>query len=137
MGTGEEEKSAETLLAMAQQCMAGGVSKRSVVIALGGGVVLNVAGLLAALVYRGIRLVHVPTTLMAQHDVITSLKTAVNLCGRKNNFGTYYASILNLVDVGYLRTLPKPRKCTSKSTHTRTSKSPAAVVYRPSLTECL
>jgi 3-dehydroquinate synthetase len=109
MGTGEEEKSAETLLAMAQQCMAGGVSKRSVVIAFGGGVVLNVAGLLAALTYRGIRLVHVPTTLMAQHDVITSLKTAINLCGRKNNFGTYYASILNLVDVRFLRSLPQPQ----------------------------
>ena len=107
MGKGEEEKSAETLLAMTQRCFSGGVSKRSVVVAFGGGVVLNVAGLMAALIYRGIRLVHVPTTLMAQHDVITSLKTAVNLCGRKNNLGTYYASVLNLVDVGFLRTLPE------------------------------
>jgi 3-dehydroquinate synthase/2-deoxy-scyllo-inosose synthase len=107
MGKGEAEKSAETLMAMTAQCFAGGVSKRSVVVAFGGGIVLNVAGLLAALVYRGIRLVHVPTTLMAQHDVITSIKTAVNLCGRKNNFGTYYSSLLNLVDVGFLRTLPE------------------------------
>lgn len=107
MGTGEAEKSAETLLAMTQQCFNSAVSKRSVVVAFGGGVVLNVAGLMAALIYRGIRLVHVPTTLMAQHDVITSLKTAVNLCGRKNNLGTYYSSILNLVDVGLLRTLPE------------------------------
>ena len=106
MGKGEAEKSAETLLAMTQQCFAGGVSKRSVIVALGGGVLLNVAGLAAALIYRGIRLVHMPTTLMAQHDVITSLKTAVNLCGRKNNFGTHYPSILNLVDVDFLRTLP-------------------------------
>ncbi len=107
MGKGEESKTAETLLAITQQCFNGGVSKRSVVVAFGGGVVLNVAGLMAALIYRGIRLVHVPTTLMAQHDVITSLKTAVNLCGRKNNLGTYYSSVLNLVDVGFLRTLPK------------------------------
>ena len=107
MGKGEEAKSAETLLQMTQQCFEHAVSKRSVIVAFGGGVVLNVVGLMAALIYRGIRLVHVPTTLMAQHDVITSQKTAVNLCGRKNNLGTYYASCLNLVDVGFLRTLPE------------------------------
>jgi 3-dehydroquinate synthase/2-deoxy-scyllo-inosose synthase len=107
MKSGEKHKSFETLGELTRGAFREGVSKRSVVIPFGGGVVLNVGGLLGASIYRGIRMVHVPTTLMAQHDVITSLKTAVNVLERKNNFGVFHPSILNLVDVSYLRTLPR------------------------------
>jgi 3-dehydroquinate synthetase len=43
---------------------------------------------------------------MAQNDVVPSMKTAINACDRKNNFGTFHASSLNVVDTRYLRTLP-------------------------------
>ena len=107
MGTGEHYKSLATLENLVADAFRNGVSKRSVIVPFGGGIVLNTGGLVGATIFRGLRMVHVPTTLMAQHDVITSLKTAVNVLERKNNFGVFHPSILNLVDVGYLKTLPR------------------------------
>jgi 3-dehydroquinate synthase/2-deoxy-scyllo-inosose synthase len=77
-----------------------------VVLVFGGGATMNVGGLAAALIYRGLRLCYVPTTLMAQNDVVPSMKTAINLCERKNNFGTFHAASLNVLDTRYLHTLP-------------------------------
>ena len=67
---------------------------------------MNLGGLAAALIYRGLPMCYVPTTLMAQNDVVPSMKTAINLGGRKNTFGTFHAASLNIVDTRYLRTLP-------------------------------
>ena len=58
--------------------MSGGATKRSLVLVFGGGASMNVGGLAAALIYRGLRLCYVPTTLMAQNDVVPSMKTAIN-----------------------------------------------------------
>ena len=55
----------------------------------GGGVVLNLGGLAASLMYRGIRFVHVPTTLMAQSDVIVSNKQGINFASGKNRLGVF------------------------------------------------
>jgi len=53
------------------------------------------------------KLVYVPTTLLAMHDVVTSLKTSICFDGRKNNIGSFYAPVKILVDVGFCRTLPR------------------------------
>jgi 3-dehydroquinate synthetase len=103
---GERCKTLPVLGELTETFVAGGATKRSVVLAFGGGAAMNVGGLAAALIYRGLRLCYVPTTLMAQNDVVPSTKTAINLCDRKNNFGTFHTASLNVVDTRYLHTLP-------------------------------
>jgi len=103
---GERSKTFAVLGDVADACLTGGATKRSLVLVFGGGATMNVGGLAAALIYRGLRLCYVPTTLMAQNDVVPSMKTAINVCGRKNNFGTFHAAALNVVDTRYLHTLP-------------------------------
>jgi 3-dehydroquinate synthase/2-deoxy-scyllo-inosose synthase len=103
---GERSKTLHVLGEVTEACLSGGATKRSLVLVFGGGATMNVGGLAAALIYRGLRLCYVPTTLMAQNDVVPSMKTAINLCDRKNNFGTFHASSLNVVDTRYLHTLP-------------------------------
>jgi 3-dehydroquinate synthase/2-deoxy-scyllo-inosose synthase len=76
------------------------------VIGLGGGLTGNVAGLVAALLYRGIRLVQVPTTFLAMSDSVLSLKQTVNAGCGKNLLGTFHKPEFVWVDLGYLSTLP-------------------------------
>jgi 3-dehydroquinate synthase/2-deoxy-scyllo-inosose synthase len=83
-----------------------GATRASCLVTFGGGVTGNLGGLVAALLYRGIRLVHVPTTLVSIHDSVISLKQAVNAAAGKNMIGTYYAPHFVLADTAYLRTLP-------------------------------
>jgi 3-dehydroquinate synthase/2-deoxy-scyllo-inosose synthase len=103
---GERSKTLRVLGDVAERCLTGGATKRSLVLVFGGGATMNLGGLAAALIYRGLRLCYVPTTLMAQNDVVPSMKTAINFCDRKNNFGTFHAASLNVVDTRYLHTLP-------------------------------
>ena len=103
---GERCKTFPVLGDVTEACLTGGATKRSLVLVFGGGATMNLGGLAAALIYRGLRLCYVPTTLMAQNDVVPSMKTAINVCGRKNNFGTFHAASLNVVDTRYLHTLP-------------------------------
>jgi 3-dehydroquinate synthase/2-deoxy-scyllo-inosose synthase len=103
---GERCKTLSVLEGVAEACLTGGATKNSLVLVFGGGAAMNVGGLAAALIYRGLRLCYVPTTLMAQNDVVPSMKTAINFCDRKNNFGTFHAASLNVVDTRYLHTLP-------------------------------
>jgi 3-dehydroquinate synthase/2-deoxy-scyllo-inosose synthase len=83
-----------------------GATRASCIVAFGGGVTGNLAGLVAALLFRGIRLVHVPTTLVSIHDSVISLKQAVNAKAGKNMIGTYYVPEFVLADTAYLSTLP-------------------------------
>jgi 3-dehydroquinate synthase/2-deoxy-scyllo-inosose synthase len=103
---GEQCKTFAVLGEAIETFIAGGATKRSLVLAFGGGAAMNLGGLAAALLYRGLPLCYVPTTLMAQNDVVPSMKTAINLCDRKNNVGTFHAASLNVVDTHYLDTLP-------------------------------
>jgi 3-dehydroquinate synthase len=73
----------------------------------GGGVVLNLGGLAAGLVYRGIRFIHVPTTLMAQSDVIVSNKQGINFGGGKNRLGLFTTPAAALCDPRFYATESK------------------------------
>ncbi len=86
---GENEKKLANLEALCAELFDRGATRSSVVVTFGGGVVLNVGGLAAGLIYRGIRFVHVPTTLMAQSDVIVSNKQGINFGGGKNRLGLF------------------------------------------------
>jgi 3-dehydroquinate synthetase len=103
---GESAKTTPALGEDLERVLACGATRRSVVIAFGGGVPGNLAGLLAALLFRGIRLVHVPTTTIAAMDSVLSLKQAINSRRGKNHIGTYLAPHAVLLDVALLTTLP-------------------------------
>jgi len=82
-------------------------TKSSVIVCLGGGVVGNLGGLLAALLFRGLRFFHVPTTMVAQIDSAIGIKQAVNYKKGKNLFGQYYPPQFVFIDFMALRTLPQ------------------------------
>jgi 3-dehydroquinate synthase len=95
---GENEKKLSNLEALCEELFDRGATRSSVVVTFGGGVVLNLGGLAAGLVYRGIRFVHVPTTLMSQSDVIVSNKQGINFGGGKNRLGLFATPVAALCD---------------------------------------
>ena len=101
---GENEKKLSNLEYLCKELFDRGATKSSVVVNFGGGVVLNVGGLAASLVYRGIRFVHVPTTLMAQSDVIVSNKQGVNFANGKNRLGLFGTPSAAFVDPRFYAT---------------------------------
>lgn len=109
MPDGEAAKSMESFTSLVEEVLAKGIDERSVLISLGGGVVCNVCGFIASTLYRGIGLIHVPTTLMAQCDAAISHKQGINGLRGKNLVGSYYAPTQIVVDVDVLASL-EPRR---------------------------
>lgn len=105
-GGGEAGKTLSAIEQLAAKLIDNGVSRRSVLIAMGGGVIGNITGLTASLLFRGIRFVQLPTTLLAMHDSVTSLKQGVNCNGGKNILGTFHAPSSVFIDLKFLSTLP-------------------------------
>lgn len=105
--SGDEAKSWDHLSQLIKWNFSVGATKKSVVVAFGGGALINVAGLFASIAYRGMKVVYIPTTFLAMHDVVTSLKTSICFDGRKNNIGSFYAPTKILIDVGFCSTLPR------------------------------
>ncbi len=104
---GEKSKNYNVLLAVLREMISFGLTRSSTVIAFGGGVVGDLAGLAASLYMRGVNLVQIPTTLLSQVDSSVGGKTAVDLCGVKNVIGTFYQPSQVVVDPMFLRTLPR------------------------------
>lgn len=104
---GENEKKLANLETLCEELFDRGATKSSVIVSFGGGVVLNLGGLAAGLVYRGIRFVHVPTTLMAQSDVIVSNKQGINFGGGKNRLGLFTTPVAALCDPRFYATESK------------------------------
>jgi 3-dehydroquinate synthase len=102
---GEQSKSKDRLFALYEACFEARLERRSVVVALGGGVVGDLAGYLAASYLRGLPFVQMPTTLLAQVDSSVGGKTGINLPGGKNLVGAFHQPSLVLSDVGVLATL--------------------------------
>lgn len=105
LAEGEESKALSNYNRLVERVLAGGIDERSILISLGGGAVCNVCGFIASTLYRGIGLVHVPTTLMAQCDAAISHKQGLNGERGKNLVGSYYPPISIAVDVEVLSTL--------------------------------
>jgi len=102
----ESRKDLPTVEGLCRALVEAGADRHSVIVAVGGGVVGDVAGFVAASLLRGVRLVHVPTTVVAQVDSAIGGKTGVNLPEGKNLVGAFYPPKLVLADPATLRTLP-------------------------------
>jgi 3-dehydroquinate synthase len=107
MRDGEINKKLSTIQDVAQKLAKLGADRNSALIGFGGGVVGDVTGLLASLYMRGIDVVHIPTTVVAQVDASIGGKTGVNLPGGKNLLGTFHQPRAVLVDPMLLSSLPE------------------------------
>jgi 3-dehydroquinate synthase len=106
MPDGERSKTLAELEKLAAKLLSLGADRRSVLLALGGGVVGDVGAFLASIFMRGIPVVQIPTTLLAQVDSAIGGKTGVNLKAGKNLLGTFHQPLAVLADPDVLTTLP-------------------------------
>jgi 3-dehydroquinate synthase len=103
---GEQSKTLAQADAICDQMIAAGLDRQSFVIGLGGGVIGDISGFVAAIFLRGIRHVQIPTTLLAMVDSSIGGKTAVNTRNGKNLIGAFHHPALVIDDVDVLKTLP-------------------------------
>ncbi len=104
---GEGSKNIQTLSEILEFLAEEEITRHDVVVALGGGVVGDMAGFAAAVYQRGMDFVQVPTTLLASVDSSVGGKTAIDLVGGKNMAGAFHQPILVLCDTNALQSLPK------------------------------
>ncbi len=106
MPAGEEQKRLTAIEAICGTFLDGGLDRSSVVVALGGGVVGDVAGFAASAFMRGVPFVQIPTTVVAQVDSSVGGKTGVNHPRGKNTIGAFHQPRAVIIDLNLLRTLP-------------------------------
>ena len=107
IGPAEDAKSLATVEALCRELAVAGLLRGDAIVAVGGGVVGDCAGFAAAVYHRGVTLVQVPTTLLAQVDAAIGGKTAVNLPEGKNLVGSFHQPVGVVADVATLATLPE------------------------------
>jgi 5-deoxy-5-amino-3-dehydroquinate synthase len=112
IGDGEEAKRLATVEELCRAWSRWGLTRNDVVVAVGGGVVTDVAGFAAAVHHRGVAVVHVPTTLLGMVDAAIGGKTGVNIPEGKNLVGAYWQPSGVVCDLDALATLP-PRELRS------------------------
>lgn len=104
---GEAVKNDPALIGRMHDAILGhGIDRHSYVLAVGGGAFLDAVGLAASTAHRGVRLVRVPTTVLAQNDSGVGVKSAINLNGAKNQIGTFAPPWAVVNDAAFLHTLP-------------------------------
>ncbi|PYK23747.1 MAG: 3-dehydroquinate synthase [Verrucomicrobia bacterium] len=104
---GEKSKTLEQAGAICDQMIAAGLDRQSFVVGLGGGVVGDISGFVAAIYHRGIPHVQIPTTLLAMVDSSIGGKTGVNTRDGKNLIGAFHHPMLVIDDTDVLKTLPR------------------------------
>ncbi len=104
---GETSKSVETADQLWEKMLELGADRKTVIVAVGGGVVGDLAGFIAATYARGLAFVQVPTTLLAQVDSSVGGKVGINLPGAKNMVGAFWQPLGVLIDTAVLDTLPE------------------------------
>lgn len=103
---GEENKGMDTILGICGACVKHGLDRKSMIIALGGGVVGDMAGFAASIYMRGIRFIQIPTTLLSQSDSSVGGKTGIDFMESKNILGAFHQPKLVYINVNTLKTLP-------------------------------
>ena len=107
IGVGEEHKSLHTIEKLCREFAQNGVTRSDVVVAVGGGMVTDVAGFAAASYHRGIPVVHVATSLLAMIDAAVGGKTGVNIAEGKNLVGAFWQPSGVVCDLDVLDSLPE------------------------------
>lgn len=107
IGDGEDHKSLDTVGRLCREFVEAGLTRGDVVVAVGGGMVTDVAGFAAASYHRGIAVVHVPTSLLGMVDAAIGGKTGVNLPEGKNLVGAFWQPAGVVCDLDALDTLPE------------------------------
>ncbi|MGH9627647.1 MAG: 3-dehydroquinate synthase [Bryobacteraceae bacterium] len=102
---GESNKRFTSVESLAEQMVCAGADRSSIIVAFGGGIVNDMSGFLAAIFMRGIPVVQIPTTLLAQVDAAIGGKTGVNLVAGKNLIGSFHQPLAVLIDPALLATL--------------------------------
>ena len=105
--SGESSKNFGEFERLCNDILDKGITKKSLVIAFGGGVVGNISGLVSGTLFRGIKFVHIPTTVLAQADSTTGGKQAINSRHGKNTIGIFYEPEFIFIDHLFLKTLPE------------------------------
>ncbi len=103
---GEENKNMDSILGICGACIENGLDRKSMIVALGGGVAGDMAGFAAAIYMRGIDFVQVPTTLLSQSDSSVGGKTGIDFASGKNILGAFHQPKLVYINVETLKTLP-------------------------------
>lgn len=103
----EQNKTMETVTQICAEAQARGLDRKSILVAVGGGVCSDLVTMAASLIRRGIDTLRVPTTLIGQIDAAVGIKGAVNFGGKKSGLGCFYPPLAVLVDPGFLHTLPQ------------------------------
>jgi 5-deoxy-5-amino-3-dehydroquinate synthase len=112
IGDGEAHKRLATIESLCEQWAEWGMTRNDVVVAVGGGIVTDVAGFAASVYYRGVSVVYVSTTLLGMIDAAVGGKTGVNLAAGKNLVGTFWQPRAVLCDTRTLATMdPRERAC--------------------------
>ncbi|HRY33361.1 MAG TPA: 3-dehydroquinate synthase family protein [Bacteroidales bacterium] len=106
ISAGEQHKTLETCRQVWSELEAQGAGRDSILINLGGGMVCDLGGFAASVYKRGIRHIHIPTSLLAQVDAAIGGKTGVNHLGLKNQIGSFRPAIRTLIEPAFLNTLP-------------------------------
>lgn len=104
---GEQNKEIQSILGICDACIKHGLDRKSMIVALGGGVVGDMAGFAAAIYMRGIDFIQVPTTLLAQSDSSVGGKTGIDFMSGKNILGAFHQPKLVYINVSTLKTLPQ------------------------------
>lgn len=103
----EKHKNIHVLGELVEKVLALNASRQTCIVGLGGGICGNMSGMVAALLFRGIKFVHIPTTLMAISDSVLSLKQAINSNFGKNLIGVFYTPEMVIANIGFMQSLPK------------------------------
>jgi len=104
---GERYKNIKTVSEIYESLSLKGATRNTALITFGGGVVGDLGGFVASTYHRGIPLIHIPTTLLAQVDSSIGGKTGYNLKTGKNLVGTFYQPLFVFIDAAFLKTLPE------------------------------
>ena len=103
----ENNKSIDSLIKLYDECEGSGLDRDSIIVVVGGGVVGDLGGFLASTLFRGIRWINIPTTLLSQVDSSVGGKTGINSFFSKNAIGTFWFPVYTIIDSSFLKTLSK------------------------------
>lgn len=104
----ESDKTLRSVEAICERAHAVGLPRDGIIVAIGGGVTLDLAGFAASIFRRGVGYVRVPTTLIGLVDVAVGIKQGANGFGSKNMLGSFYPPLASILDYSFLETLPRP-----------------------------